>query len=411
MSLKRVVITGMGAVSPYGIGVENLISNLIKGKSAVQSLQKNRDTESLKSKVVAIVQGIDPKEIPRKYRRSMSNMSIYAVIATREALQQSILSKEALNSEKVGVAISSTIGSAETIQKFFEGFVNDHNFEKMRTSLFFQIMNHTCAANVAQYFGIKGRILSPSAACATSCQALGYAYEMIAFGKQDIMICGGADEYHPIFTGTFDVMNAASTKYNDKPILTPRPFDKNRDGIVCGEGSGIIVIESLESAIARSAKIFAEVVGFATVSDTSSIANPDSYAVELCMKEALKDANISPDEIDYVNAHATATIQGDISEGQAIYRLFGENIKVSSLKGHIGHTMAASGSLEIIATICMMNKNILIPTLNLEDEDTECGNFKYIKQLEEAKIKFSLKNNFALGGINASVVLRRYDND
>jgi len=281
----------------------------------------------------------------------------------------------------------------------------------VKSTVFFQIMNHSCASNVAQTLNVTGRILAPSAACATGCQAVGYAYEMIAFGKQDQMLCGGADEFHPLTVATFDIINAASSQYNDRPQETPRPFDVARDGIVCGEGAGILLLESLESAKARGADILAEVIGFATTADPSNIANPDAASIRFCMEKALIDAGVGPGEIDYVNAHATGTDQGDLAESQAIFEIFGSQVPVSSLKGHLSHTMAASGSLEIIATVGMINRGVLIPTRNLYSVDPRCEKVRHLVASEKMPIRLAVKNNFALGGVNSSVVLRRYEDD
>lgn len=409
--MRRVVITGMGAVSPYGKGVDTFIESLIEGKSAITSLSNLADIKGLRSWVAGLVIGIDPKEIPRKYRRSMSSMSIYATMACREALDQARLNEEQCTGGQMGVAIGSTIGSTLTTQEFFNNLLSTGSLEQMKSTVFFKIMNHSCAANVSQILGITGRTLSPSAACSTSCQAIGYGYEMIAFGKQDFMLCGGTDEYHPLFTGTFDILNAASVKFNDQPSRTPRPFDLDRDGVVCSEGSGILLLESMDSAEKRGANILSEIIGFSTVSDPSNIANPDMASIKRCMQLALNDANIKPEEIDYVNAHATSTKQGDIVEGEAISELFGDDTPVSSFKGHLGHTMAASGALESIALVEMINRGCLIPTLNLENIDDACSNIRHICELETTNIKTAIKNNFALGGINSSLVIRRYKDD
>jgi 3-oxoacyl-[acyl-carrier-protein] synthase II len=403
--MRRVVITGMGAVSPYGKGVDTFIESLIEGKSAITSLSNLADIKGLRSWVAGLVIGIDPKEIPRKYRRSMSSMSIYATMACREALDQARLNEEQCTGGQMGVAIGSTIGSTLTTQEFFNNLLSTGSLEQMKSTVFFKIMNHSCAANVSQILGITGRTLSPSAACSTSCQAIGYGYEMIAFGKQDFMLCGGTDEYHPLFT------NAASVKFNDQPSRTPRPFDLDRDGVVCSEGSGILLLESMDSAEKRGANILSEIIGFSTVSDPSNIANPDMASIKRCMQLALNDANIKPEEIDYVNAHATSTKQGDIVEGEAISELFGDDTPVSSFKGHLGHTMAASGALESIALVEMINRGCLIPTLNLENIDDACSNIRHICELETTNIKTAIKNNFALGGINSSLVIRRYKDD
>ena len=276
----------------------------------------------------------------------------------------------------------------------------------MKTSLFFKTMNHSAATNVAHFFGLEGRLLAPAAACATGCQALGYAYEMIASGVQDVMVCGGTEEFHPLSAATFDLMNAASFRYNDQPELASRPFDRERDGVVCGEGAGILVLEDLQSAQERGAEILAEISGFATLTETCSIAEPSSAAMQRCMALALADAGVEAGSIDYVNAHATATEKGDIAEAQALAGLFGEQIPVSSLKGHLGHTLAASGGLETIATIEMMRRGELVPTRNLNEIDPRCQGPRILTVSEKQTTNLALKNNFALGGVNCSLVIR-----
>ena len=409
--MRRVVITGMGAVSPLGRGADNLVDSLIEGSSGVTRPADLVDIGGLRSRVAGLVQDIDPKEIPRKYRRCMSDMSIYATLACQEAISQAGLKDDFHTSGQMGVAIGSTVGSTQTTQEIFDDFLSSHSLERLKSTVFFKIMNHSCAANVSQALGITGRILSPSAACSTGCQAIGYGYEMIAFGKQDVMLCGGADEFHALTAATFDIMNAASVSFNDRPHRTPRPFDRDRDGVVCAEGGGILLLESLDSARDRGAKILAEIIGFATLSDPSSIAHPDAVAIERCMRQAVKDAGVAPQEIDYINAHATATEQGDIAESEAVYRLFGDAPPVSSFKGHIGHALAASGALETIAVVGMLNRGCLIPTLNLENIDPKCSMIRHVRNVADAPLRTVVKNNFALGGVNSSLVLRRYDND
>jgi 3-oxoacyl-[acyl-carrier-protein] synthase II len=408
MPVNRVVITGMGAISPFGRGVDTLLDGFLQGRSGIRILPELDEIGGLRTRVAGLVPELDAKEIPRKFRRSMSNMSIYAILACQEALASAGLSTEACADGKTGVSIGSTVGSTRATEDFFVDYLSDHSLERMKSTLFFQIMNHSCAANVAQTLGIAGRILAPSAACATGCQAIGYGFEMIAAGKQERMLCGGADEFHSLTAGTFDIMTAASVNFNDRPQQTPRPFDRTRDGVVCAEGSGILLLESLDAALARGATILAEIAGFATTSDSASIANPNSAALETCMRAALADAAMAAEDIDYVNAHATATQQGDIAEGQAISRIFGEKVPVSGLKGHLGHTMAASGSLELVATVQMLRGGFLIPTLNLDDPDPACGPLRHVRQVEGARLRAAVKNNFALGGVNSSIVVRSF---
>jgi 3-oxoacyl-[acyl-carrier-protein] synthase II len=409
--MRRVVITGTGAISPFGKGVPKLVDSLIAGKSGVAIIPELKDIGGLRSFVAGLAYGVDPKEIPRKHRRSMSNMSIYAFMAANEALAQAGLNQVHCASGRLGISIGSTVGSSQASEDFFTTYLGTRSVESVRSTGFFKIMSHSCASNLAQILGITGRVLAPAAACSTGCQAIGVAFEVIANGKQDFMLCGGADEYHPLMTATFDIMGAASTGFNSHPQETPRPFDSGRDGIVCAEGAGCLLLESLASAQLRGARILAEVVGFATTADPSNVANPSVSSIENCMRQALDDAGLSFTEVDYVNAHATATFQGDIAESEAIANLFGDRVPVSSYKGHLGHTMGASGALELIASVGMMNRGCIIPTLNLENIDPACQQIRHVCRLETVRVNTILKNNFALGGINSSLVIRRSDAD
>jgi 3-oxoacyl-[acyl-carrier-protein] synthase II len=411
MLLDTVAVTGIGIISPLGHSFEVLVDALLVGESGVRVVPELEKIGGLRSRLAARVEGVEPKQIPRKIRRSMSNMSIYAYLASQQALAMAGYPAELLAGGRTGVVVGSTLGSTETSENFFADYFRDYSLERMKSGLFFQLMGHSCAANIAQSLGITGRVMAPSAACATSCQAIGYAYEQIAFGRQDAILCGGADEFHPLTTATFDVMHAASTGFNQQPDASPRPFDRGRDGIVCGEGSGILLLERKSLAEARGATILAEIIGFATTSDTSSIANPDVGAMYECMQLALEDAGVEPGELDYVNAHATGTRQGDPAEAEAICRLVGDRTPVSSLKGHLGHTMAASGAIELSASIGMMRRGELVATRNLQQIDEDCAGLLHLQQNRKLQPRVILKNNFAMGGINASVVIRSATHD
>ncbi len=411
MRLRRVVVTGMGAVSPFGRGMIPLMDALNAGQSGIGRVEAAERVGGLRCLVGGLVTGIDEKEIPRKHRRSMSPMAVYSLLASMEALEAGGIGPDLLTGGSLGVCLGSTVGSTQAMEGFFADYITDRSIERMRSTLFFQIMNHSCAANTAHVLGITGRVLAPSSACATGGQAVGLGYETIALGRQELMLCGGADEFHALTAATFDIMNAASTRFNDAPRMTPRPFDLDRDGVVCSEGAGILLLESLDSACSRGARILTEILGFATVTDPTSIVNPHPDAIEKCMRMALADAGITPEEIGYVNAHATATPLGDLAEAEAIRRVFGGGVPVSSLKGHLGHTMAASGSLELAATIGMLRQGRLIPTLNLEHVDPGCNSITLLTCSQPTDARRVLKNNFALGGINSSVVIGRYDDD
>jgi len=407
MSQRRVVITGIGAVSPFGAGVECLWRHLVAGDSAVRVVPKMTQLGGLRSSVAATVPEIDVSVIPRKKRRFMSSMSMYSCLAALEAIQMSELTEGQVKNRTTGLCLASTTGSSAESETFFNEFNRTGSIENIKSTMFFKTMNHSCAANTAQALGIRGRIVSPSAACASGTMGIGLAYETITAGHQDVMFCGGADEHHVLATAVFDIMHAASCDFNNEPQQTPRPFDIHRDGVVCAEGAGVLILEELEHAKNRNANILAEVAGFATLSSPEDIANPDSQTMTECMAGAIRHAGISAKEVDYVNAHATATIQGDIAESQAIRAVFGKHAPVSSLKGHIGHTMAASGPLELIACIQMMHHGQLIPTRNLETPDPECNGITFVRSVQRIPVRTILKNSFALGGINSTIVIRR----
>ncbi|MCP3901366.1 MAG: beta-ketoacyl-[acyl-carrier-protein] synthase family protein, partial [Desulfobacteraceae bacterium] len=274
---------------------------------------------------------------------------------------------------------------------------------------FFQCVSHTVSMNIAQYLGIIGSVIATSAACASSLQAIGTGFDLIRHNKQDMVLCGGSEELHPTVTGSFDILFATSTKFNENPNQTPRPFDKNRDGLVCGEGAGILVLEELEHAKKRGAKILAEVSGYNTCGSGTHVSQPDREAMIQCMNAALSDADIKPEDIDFVSAHATATLQGDHEEAAAIYEVFGSDTPVNSFKGYIGHTLGASGAIELAVAIEMMNNNIIYPTLNLKDVDKNCNMINHINTIQKKNIDYILKNCFAFGGINASIICKKYE--
>ncbi|WP_027723079.1 beta-ketoacyl-[acyl-carrier-protein] synthase family protein [Maridesulfovibrio zosterae] len=407
MHIQRVVVTGMGAVSPYGCGIENLWNGLLEGRSAITRLTELEGIAGLRPRIGGRVPDCDASAIPRKFRRTMSDLSIFASLAALEAVKQAGITQEQLTDRGTGLSVGSTTGSAKMMEHFFSHYINEHSIEGIRSTEFFKIMNHSCAANLAQFLDITGRVVSVSAACSTGCQNIGLAAEAIAYGKQDIMLCGGTDELHPLTIGTFDILEAASISGEKHPETASRPFDSKRDGIVCSEGAGIIVLENYDSARKRGAEILAEISGFASLCDSSNMASPSQKAIGRCMQEAISESCISVDKIDYINAHATGTLQGDASEAQAISTELDSKAPVSSLKGHLGHTMAASGAIETIATIQMMQEETIIPTANLRNPDPLCASINNTLQLERRKITYALKNNFALGGINTSLVLRR----
>lgn len=406
MSLKRVVITGIGVVSPFGNGLPALIQGITEGRNAVRRMEGWEQYQGLRSLVGAPVELRDEKKIPRQKRRSMGRMSIFAAQAADEAIADAGISLSSEDPWRVGCLIGSTMGSAKSINDAFEIMLPDKDLSRLNSTMFFQSMSHTAAVNTAQYLGLNGAIMAPAAACASALHAIGIGYDLIRLGRQDVLLCGGAEELHPTVTGSFDILYAASTKYNDDPQRTPRPFDRDRDGLVCGEGSGLVVLEDYERAVRRKARIYAEIIGFSTTANGFHVSQSNRESMVSCMRQALTDAGVASADIDYINAHATATLQGDQEEAEAIREVFGPSVPVSSLKGYIGHTLGASGAIELAASLSMMEHSVIHPTRNLEAIAPDCAGIDHVTQPRSRKLRTILKNGFAFGGINAALVCR-----
>ncbi len=404
MEKRRVVITGMGAVSPYGKDCNTLWNGLKSNVCALQALDSEK-TKNVNFKNAGIVPKLNEKIIPREVRRAMSPMSIYATLAAWEAIEMAGYTLENLP-ENLGVCASSSLGSTFALEDFFREYIENDNIESVRSTVFFKVMSHTIATNISMACKLNATLLAPSAACATGLVSMGMAYEDIAYGKEECMLAGAADEYHILTSATFDKLGAAS--YALDPQKASRPFDKGRDGLVISEGAGIVFLESLESAKKRNATIYAEVSGYATKASSTNIAFPDSHIMSQCMEKSLKSAKLNKEDINYINAHATATLAGDVAEAQAIEILFKNTVPTSSLKGYMGHTLAASGALESIASVFMLQENLLLPNFNLDEIDPLCNNIKLLQEKSEQEVTHILKNSFALGGIYASLILSKY---
>jgi len=404
---ERVFVTGIGCVSPFGRGLDKLINGIRTGDCAISQDPDLYKIIGLRSFVCGSVQEeLNIKEIPRRHRRVMPRMAVFACLATIDALQQAGLDQAQFNAARGAICIGSTVGSGSTLEEIFSDYIPERSIVRLKSASFFKTMNHSTAANIATALSLTGRIMSLSSACATSNQNIGLGYELIAANRLDMAIVGGSDELHPLTLGVFDVLNAASVRYNDTPKQACRPFDAERDGVICSEGSGILILESEKSATARKAEIYGEIVGFASKTDVASLAHPNPLSMEMCMRESLADAGLPPEAIGYVNAHATGTPQGDVAESIAIYNIFGDRVPVSSYKGHIGHTMAASGSLETLICLDYKRNKSLIPTLNLTNVDPECAGIQHLRHSNCLDKNYVLKNNFAFGGVNSSLVIR-----
>jgi 3-oxoacyl-[acyl-carrier-protein] synthase II len=403
--VKRVVITGVGLLTPIGNDCETVAAALRTGKSGVGRMPEWQSVRGLKTFVAGRVTTPAPKKIPRSNRRTMGRVALLGAFAAISAASDARLDAGTLASGRVGLSMGSTIGSAHELEYFYDQYLPDRAIETLEGTLFMKIMSHTVAANAAATLGIRGRVSAPCAACASSTQAIGQGFEAIRSGAQDVMLCGGAEEIHPTAAGVFDVLAAASRGFNDEPDLTPRPFDSRRDGLVLSEGAAVVVLEELDSAKSRGARIYGEVLGYAANADTQNMALSDVEGMAECMREALDSAGARAGAVDYINAHATGTLLGDAVEAEAMRRIFSNDVPVSSTKGHTGHTLGACGAMETAFCLAMMEKGFLAPTRNLDEVDPQCAGLAHVREVVAASPEIVLTNNFAFGGINASIVL------
>lgn len=412
MSKKRVVITGIGALSPLGHDAETVLDSLRAETNKVQVMQDWAAYDGLNTQV-----GVPcaPFELPadRYNRKSMRSMGRVAQMATRSAelalAQAGLLGDPLVTSGKLGVSFGSSSGTPSAVGDFGR-MMSVKSIEGINANTYVKMMSHTATVNIAVFFGITGRIITTSSACTSGSQGLGYAYEAVQSGKQVAMLAGGAEELDPTQAAVFDTLFATSTKYNDQPRLTPRPFDQDRDGLVLGEGACTFVLEEYEHAKARGARLLGEIVGYGTNCDGTHVTQPQSATMAGAMRLALEDAGLPPEAIPYVNAHGTSTDQGDVAESQATQAVLGSRAAISSLKSYMGHTLGACGALEAWMTLEMMKAGWFAPTLNLRQLDPRCGELDYVlgggRRLDT---EFAMTNNFAFGGINTSLILRRLD--
>lgn len=407
---KRVVVTGMSGVTALGQTWTKIKQNMLTYQNAVCYMPEWEIFDGLQSRLAApIVDFKLPSHITKKQSRSMGRVSQLAVVATEQALEQAgLLGNPILKTGDVGVAYGSCTGSTDPVRAFAT-MLTEHHTHDITAQTYIQMMPHTTAANISLYFGLQGRVIPSSTACTSGSQAIGYAYEAIKHGYQTIMIAGGAEELCPSEVAVFDTLFATSQR-NDEPHFTPRPFDKNRDGLVLGEGAGTLILEEYEHAKARGATIYAELIGFATNCDAAHVTQPQQSTMKICLEQAIKQAEIAAEDIGYVCLHGTATERGDIAESNATYQIFADKPLVSSLKSYLGHTLGACGALEAWFSIEMMNEGLFIPTINLEDVDERCGQLNYIqKSAVEKQTNYVMSNNFAFGGINTSLIFQKYN--
>ncbi|MFC4701788.1 beta-ketoacyl-ACP synthase [Glaciecola siphonariae] len=405
---NRVVITGAGVVSSLGSDWQEVKSTIQSKRSGVRFMEDWQKFEGLGTYLAAPVTDFEmPPHYTKKKKRSMGRVAQMGVLATERALEQArLLGDPVVNSAATGIAYGSATGSSQAALEFVP-MLESFSTSRINSSTYLRMMSHTAAVNISVYFGTQGRMYTTSSACTAGSQAIGFSYEAIRSGQQEVMIAGGAEELCPSQAAVFDTLFAASKK-NSTPEATPRPFDADRDGLVLGEGACTLVLESLERAQKRGANILAEVVGYATNTDGAHLVKPNLDTVKRVMSDALSDANLSASQIGYVSAHGTATSHGDISESQATFEVMGAK-PTSSLKSYTGHTLGACGSFEAWASIMMMNENWFAPTLNLDKVDPRCAALDFIQgESRHINTDYIMSNNLAFGGVNTSLIFKRY---
>ncbi len=406
---RRVVITGMSTITSIGDTWDSVFESLQAGRSGICHIPAWQACEGLNTALAGPVMNFfRPAHYPRKKIRGMGRLALMSTVATERALEQSgLLGDPVLSGGHTGIAYGSSIGSTGPIRAFGH-LLENNEVGGINANSYIQMMPHTAPVNIALFFGIRGRLIPTSSACTSGSQAIGLAYETIADGRQSVMIAGGGEELCITEGAVFDTLFATSTR-NDQPGKTPRPFDRDRDGLVIGEGAGTLILEDLEYALARGATVLAEVVGFGTNMDGIHITQPTAETMAVAMKLALEDAVVSSDAIGYINAHGTATDRGDIAESAATHGVFGERMPISSMKSYLGHTLGACGAIEAWACVHMMNHDWYMPTLNLDHVDEACARLDYIQGSgRQMQNEYVMSNNFAFGGVNTSLIFKRW---
>ncbi len=409
MTRPRVVITGIGLTSPIGETLDAVSAALREGRHGIAPQPEWARVAGLETRLGAAVSAPDPASYPRKKVRSMGRVGLLALTATERCLADAGLDRALLAGGRVGLAYGSTHGSSEAMEVFTRDLFSTYSLAGLQGTGYLKFMSHTCAANLAQYYGVRGRVVPTCAACVSGSLAIGTGYELVRAGTQDAVLCGGAEELHFVHAAVFDMLYATSRKYNDRPDESPRPFDAARDGLVIGEGAGTLLLERYEHALARGAKVYAEVIGYGSNCDGTHVTSPSADGMADVMRLALDDAGITAREVGYVNAHATATEVGDVAEAEATRRVFGDAVPVSSTKGHTGHTLGACGALEAAFCVAVMRDEFLPATRNLTRVGEGCDGLDHVLgSARAARVDVAMSNNFAFGGVNTSLVLRRF---
>lgn len=409
--MRRLVITGLGAVTPLGLTAKESFENIVKGKSGISHIT-SFDASNFRVRIAGEIKGFDPqKYVSKKDIKKYDLFSLYAIAATKEALDDAGIDLKEEDETKIGVSVGSGIGGLSTIEKYTEIYLKKG--EKFISPFFIPLtVINMASCDVAIVYGFKGPNFSDVTACATGAHSIGLAMRAIQYGDADIMIAGGTEStICPMAIGGFSSMKALSTR-NDEPEKASRPFDKDRDGFIVSEGAGVVVLEEYEHAKGRGAEIYAELCGFGMSCDAYHITtpDPDGAGAIMAMENALKDAHCNLEDVDYINAHGTSTYYNDIVETKAIKRLFKEHaykVCINSNKSEIGHLLGAAGGVEAVFTALTIKEGVIPPTINLEHPDPECD-LNYIPNIaQEKEINVAISNSFGFGGTNAVLAFRK----
>ena len=406
MELKRAVITGLGAVSPIGIGISEINKSLLEGKSGI-ALNSEYKKMGMKSEISGSINLNLSELIDRKLFRFMGETAAYSFLSAQEAIEDSGISEEIFNSDRVGI-IAGSGGASSRSQVEAADIARERGIKRIGPYRVTQTMGSTVSACLATFLGIKGINYSISSACSTSAHCIGSAWEQIQLGKQDIVLAGGGEDEHWTQSALFDAMGALSSKFNANPEEASRPFDKGRDGFVIAAGGGIVILEELEHAKKRGAKIYGEIVGYSATSDGEDMVAPSGSGAINCMTKALQMSKLN--SVDYLNAHGTSTPAGDPTELNAIKKVFKERPIIGSTKSQTGHALGAAGVLECIYSLLMLKNKFIAESLNLSDPIDEVEDLVMADQLIEKKDFSSfMSNSFGFGGTNASIVVKEFN--
>lgn len=406
--MKRVVVTGMGIASCIGSDLKTVLHSLKEGVSGIRFNESYKE-QGFRSLVSGSVDIDFSEHIDRKTLRFMGDAAAYAYVSMKNAIEDSGLSPEQVSSERAGIIMGSGGASTKSVVESAD-IIRTKGVKRAGPYRVTQTMGSTVSACLATPFKIKGVNYSISSACATSAHCIGNAMELIQLGKQDVVFAGGGEEEHWSLTGLFDAMGALSTKYNDTPEKASRPYDADRDGFVIAGGGGCMVIESLDHALARGAKIYGELVGYGATSDGYDMVAPSGEGAARCMRQAMSQANESGEmTIDYINSHGTSTPVGDMAELKAVKEVFGTEIPpISSTKSLTGHSLGATGVQEAIYTMLMMENDFIAGSINVDTLDSDAEGVPVVKASKEAKIQRAMSNSFGFGGTNATLIFQQY---